>query len=213
MGLLDDAIRDHLELKRLRGADPGEVAREQQEALDPNPRDEHAAPDHDSPAAWALSPEAASEATPVDTAPPVDHLANAPQPAYRPEVSNGGQETDELDMRTVMDEHEGALADNVLEARPAAPDPLVGASSGEHPEEHSLEWEVPGESSRKPATHAADNRHLPGDDNPIGTAGEADAAGPAEDVLEETPEFLRDTPEQQHLSFEQHPPRDFDFGK
>ena len=35
MGLLDDAIRDHLELKRLRGADPGEVAREQKEALTP----------------------------------------------------------------------------------------------------------------------------------------------------------------------------------
>ena len=35
MGLLDDAIRDHLELKRLRGADPGEVAREQREALEP----------------------------------------------------------------------------------------------------------------------------------------------------------------------------------
>ena len=34
MGLLDDAIRDHLELKRLRGADPGEVAREQREALE-----------------------------------------------------------------------------------------------------------------------------------------------------------------------------------
>jgi hypothetical protein len=33
MGLLDDAIRDHLELKRRRGADPGEVAREQSEAL------------------------------------------------------------------------------------------------------------------------------------------------------------------------------------
>ena len=34
MGLLDDAIRDHLELKRRRGADPAEVAREQREALD-----------------------------------------------------------------------------------------------------------------------------------------------------------------------------------
>src|SRR6266581_1712763 len=35
MGLLDDAIREHLELKRRRGADPDEVAREQQEALQP----------------------------------------------------------------------------------------------------------------------------------------------------------------------------------
>src|ERR1700742_4452675 len=33
MGLLDDAIREHLELKRRRGADPGEVAHEAQEAL------------------------------------------------------------------------------------------------------------------------------------------------------------------------------------
>ena len=34
MGLLEDAIREHLELKRLRGADPAEVAREQNEVLD-----------------------------------------------------------------------------------------------------------------------------------------------------------------------------------
>ena len=33
--MLDDAIRDHLELKRRRGADPGEVDREQAEALAP----------------------------------------------------------------------------------------------------------------------------------------------------------------------------------
>ena len=35
MGLLDDAIREHLELKRLRGADPGLVAREEHEAFGP----------------------------------------------------------------------------------------------------------------------------------------------------------------------------------
>src|SRR5919206_317769 len=35
MGLLDEAIRDHLELKRQRGADPNQVAREEQEALGP----------------------------------------------------------------------------------------------------------------------------------------------------------------------------------
>jgi hypothetical protein len=35
MGDLDEAIRDHLELKRRRGADPAEVAREEQEALSP----------------------------------------------------------------------------------------------------------------------------------------------------------------------------------
>src|SRR3954467_2573293 len=33
MGLLDDAIKEHLELKRRHGADPGEVARLEHEAL------------------------------------------------------------------------------------------------------------------------------------------------------------------------------------
>jgi hypothetical protein len=35
MGLLDDAIREHLELKRRRGAEPGEIARVEREALEP----------------------------------------------------------------------------------------------------------------------------------------------------------------------------------
>jgi hypothetical protein len=44
MGLLDDAIREHLELKRRRGADPTEVARQQEAALDSVP-DEGLAPE------------------------------------------------------------------------------------------------------------------------------------------------------------------------
>ncbi|HZE04694.1 MAG TPA: hypothetical protein VE127_05695, partial [Solirubrobacteraceae bacterium] len=35
MGLLDDAIREHLDLKRRRGADPAEVERLEREALGP----------------------------------------------------------------------------------------------------------------------------------------------------------------------------------
>ncbi len=35
MGLLDDAIREHLELKRRRGADPADVSRQESEALGP----------------------------------------------------------------------------------------------------------------------------------------------------------------------------------
>ena len=35
MGLLDDAIREHMELKRLRGADPSVLARQEQDALGP----------------------------------------------------------------------------------------------------------------------------------------------------------------------------------
>jgi hypothetical protein len=42
---------------------------------------------------------------------------------------------------------------------------------------------------------------------------EVEEAEPAEgeDVLEETPEFLRDTPEDERLWFEQGEPKDFDF--
>src|SRR5881227_766678 len=44
MGLLDEAIREHLDLKRRRGADPTEVERAEREALGPVRRDpfEHA---------------------------------------------------------------------------------------------------------------------------------------------------------------------------
>lgn len=35
MGLLDEAIREHLELRRRRGADPGTVAREEHDAFGP----------------------------------------------------------------------------------------------------------------------------------------------------------------------------------
>jgi hypothetical protein len=39
----------------------------------------------------------------------------------------------------------------------------------------------------------------------------ADEGGREEDVLEETPDFLQDTPDHDRLWFEQKPPRDFDF--
>ena len=35
----------------------------------------------------------------------------------------------------------------------------------------------------------------------------------SEDVLEETPDFLQETPEHDRLWFEQRPPRDFDWDK
>jgi hypothetical protein len=42
MGLLDDAIREHLQLKLRHGTDPAEVARLEHEALAPVPRDRKA---------------------------------------------------------------------------------------------------------------------------------------------------------------------------
>ena len=42
-------------------------------------------------------------------------------------------------------------------------------------------------------------------------AAEENAEGGDDDVLEETPEFLQDTPDHDRLWFEQRPPKDFDF--
>jgi hypothetical protein len=168
MGLLDDAIREHLELKRLRGADPGEVAREQREALDPVPRDRrHGEDDHgEKAAAVAVSGHDAEDVGGVEVAVDAFGAENghgAPEPERGADFSHVGQETAELDMRAVLGEEPG-----IAEAGPFQPRPV------EEPE---------------------------------------DLEGAVEDVLEETPDFLRDTPEQDRLWFEQQPPRDFDFDK
>jgi hypothetical protein len=53
MGLLDDAIREHLELKRRHGADPEEVSRQEREALGAPAQAEFAQPAAPGPAADA----------------------------------------------------------------------------------------------------------------------------------------------------------------
>jgi hypothetical protein len=185
MGLLDDAIREHLELKRRRGADPGEVAREQHEALSPVDRaaavEDEPALDHarvarssgepiDPPVAGAIA-ERVPDDLPVDLddAPLAPDGSAVPAEGAREVVAAPG-ETAELDMRTVLgDDPPAEYAPGGQEASPAG---------------DLLEWEMPGNEAE---------------------------VEPEEDVLEETPDFLRDTPEQERLWFEQRPPRDFDF--
>jgi hypothetical protein len=167
MGLLDDAIREHMELKRLRGADPSEVARQEHDALGPvvrehdgdeqDPRDgEGGDGDHgDHNPHDELAPAAAASGG--------GHRAESPEPTRDADFGSVGQETAELDMRTVLDDQ-----------------------------------------------HEAADRAGQIDSAGLGAVFEEDRE-PVEDVLEETPEFLRDTPEQERLWFEQQPPRDFDF--
>ena len=139
MGLLDDAIRDHLELKRLRGADPGEVAREQKEALAPVLTDEGVAPEEDPLLTledFDVEPgPAATEVSEVSE--PPEHDPQPPsQLALGTELPAGGQETAELDMQAVL-----------------------GADE-ETPHE---EWDVPGDSpSETPADSAERDRAIGG---------------------------------------------------
>jgi hypothetical protein len=151
MGLLDEAIREHLELKRRRGADPSEVAREEHEALGPARRTEPIAPPADEAAAsgtgaggaYALGDAAAEPERPVAGAEPVE----------------------------------------TTEGR-------AGESSEEGPHV---------------AVPFADADELdPGERRD-------DAARSGDDVLDQTPDFLEETPEHDRLWFEQRPPRDFDF--
>jgi len=150
MGLLDDAIRDHLELKRLRGADPGEVAREQREALEPVFNDEDAMGEQHLPSApedW--DPSTGSEGTPLGVS-PVAAADATDEPAGgligAPNAAGGSQETAELDMQSVLDRHEQEPEQTLLEAS-AHEAPADGHSPPDGNDDDSLEWEVPGESS------------------------------------------------------------------
>lgn len=181
MGLLDDAIREHLELKRLKGDDPGDVARQEHEALGPVRRE--AGRSHD------------DGQTPIDDdrdGGVAEALAMPGNPANEPSSHGAGQETVEINMEAELSA-EAAANDPVQAGRARSADhPDAPTSSGE-----SLEWEMPGD-------QAADKE----------PAGEADAdEDQVEDVLEETPDFLRETPEHERLWFEQRPPRDFDFNE
>jgi len=51
----------------------------------------------------------------------------------------------------------------------------------------------------------------PDDEDLLSAEEEAAAEGGDADVLEDTPDFLQETPEHDRLWFEQKPPRDFDF--
>jgi hypothetical protein len=142
MGLLDDAIREHLELKRRRGADAEEVTRQEQEALGAPQRAE-----------FAGAAPAAAEPAPVDDAPP-------PEPELEPEP---------------------------------APEP-----------EPELERDIPLDQATVEYTPPPSEE----EEEPPAPPQEGE-----EDVLEETPDFLQETPEHDRLWFEQKPPRDFDLDR
>ena len=75
MGILDDAIREHLELKRKHGVSEEELERQQDEALGPARREVAQQPDGAETSAEESAPAAASEAgapTAVEEAPLFD---------------------------------------------------------------------------------------------------------------------------------------------
>jgi hypothetical protein len=193
MGLLDDAIREHLELKRRHGADPSEVERQEQEALGPARRGAAPAADADA--------DATADRGTVGT---LDE-DEAPDAYYDDDVEYEDDDLFEDDLE------EPAAA--VPAAEPEAP---VAPPMREEREERVVEPDDRLE-EREPAGQATvDDRPVPTeadvDDREPPGAPEPGAEDSADhDVLEETPEFLEETPEHDRLWFEQKPPRDFEF--
>jgi hypothetical protein len=196
MGLLDDAIREHLELKRLRGADPGTVAREEQDALGPVPRRGDA--EYEDEADRAPSPTAHEDEA---------LRASDSHPAADSSDSGSvGQETVEINMEAEL-ASDGDFAPPLGADRDARAKPVAQQASARAISDESLEWEVPEEADEPPGQAKLDGGQGPD------AAEVSDRAEPVDDVLEETPDFLRETPEQERLWFEQRPPRDFDFNE
>jgi hypothetical protein len=189
MGLLDDAIREHLELKRRRGADPTEIERAEKEALGPvrrgpggrAPTDADLEDEPD----WGPEEHAGDlpAAAPTAVTPP-------PVAAHEPVVP--------LEPREPVAPPPPIAAPKPVPAPDPPRVPPIGAPiSPRRPalSEETEEWDV--------EQAFADERR---EQKPT-----ADAKHHEEDVLEETPDFLQDTPDHDRLWFEQRPPRDFDF--
>jgi hypothetical protein len=211
MGLLDDAIREHLDLKRRRGADPTEVERAEREALGPVRRDpfEHAEDEPHAevsvtePGAYdQAAEEGYDEHEPADMPPaPRDEPFAEDEPLAEDEPFAGAEPFSEHEPFAAEGEEPFAEDEPFAEERPGpAPDPV--GTAGEETAEYDVEGTFEAEHPPPPEPHRA----------PEPPAHEEPAHGEEEeDVLEETPEFLQDAPEHDRLWFEQRPPKDFDF--
>jgi len=236
MGLLDEAIREHLDLKRRRGADPSEIERLEREALGPVRRGAHQAAGDVGPNLEPTTggvqpdePAAHDWDEPLESEPPFDHsLEPEPVPEYDLPYQGPGQRGYEAPRHHDIAEEWDAHGHHPFHGEPTGLEPEAHSPTIEQPPpptDHTAEGPPPAPASA--GSSAADIPPAPAAynetegleaetteydveaehfDEPEG-ADEQEG----EDVLEETPEFLQDTPDHDRLWFEQRPPRDFDF--
>lgn len=244
MGILDDAIREHLELKRQHGAGDPELKQLEDEAFGPpeRPGGGETPPDPfaEAPTEFMAAPEGEVQAR--RESPGIADLQEAPPPAEPAEEEQpaGGHSTEErhviaeqpTEMFDVEEEIEVSAAeegeleededddffdeqrlsdelDQALEAPAEVPEE---AEAGVEVEEEAEAVEVEIEESDE-----ADDEEVVEDlaveDEDEGEPGAEPAPSSRDredDVLEDTPDFLEDS-EDDELWFEQKPPKDFDF--
>jgi len=266
MGILDDAIKEHLELKRQHGAAEDELQQLEDEAFgaaerpgeessqsDPlaeAPTEFMAQPDAEAPSGTAEEGEARSRrpdiadlqeppppppaaqesanepespAEPVEEeSPAMEHEALTEPPEVEPEISSGPttEEREAIaEQPTEMFDVEAELGEAPVEEVPVEAE---DAGAEDEYEEDDDFWdekrlsdeldqalEAPIEEEEEAVFEDAATE----DEEP---EAEQSEPGPApsdseEDVLEETPDFLEEAPEDDQLWFEQKPPKDFDF--
>jgi hypothetical protein len=203
MGILDEAIREHLDLKRRRGATDSELQRLEDEAFGPPSRPgEPDFPEHEGEAAEQSGNGVAREGAVAEA-----HVAPGapiPLPAEGEQVEEP-QEPDEPDAA----EEETTIYDEA-----ASEPPIEALDTVEHElPEHEAEPEP--EPSEEPVPEEAEEPEpLEQEPGPAAEGEETSEEGESEqqeDVLADTPDFLRDAPEDDELWFEQGKPKDFDF--
>ncbi|MGN6871711.1 MAG: hypothetical protein ACTHMY_25240 [Solirubrobacteraceae bacterium] len=204
MGLLDDAIREHLDLKRRRGGDPTEIERAEREALGPVRRgpeltgeEEVAAPEQPSAHEADHSPaptEAAEQWEPFREDPELRELEEPEElTPYQPARAPDGDPL--MDDEPFSGETHDPVQPEPADVAPApAPEP---------------EPPLPHPADPPPAAHDDESRARVDQETEEYELEPEEEVG--DDVLESTPEFLQDAPEHDRLWFEQRPPRDFDF--
>ena len=215
MGILDDAIREHLDLKRRLGAEEDELQRLEDEAFGPPSRpgdpDFPGAADAEAAEGAPETGESSMEAEPISDEHPTasepvvaESAAAEPAPPEPVPEPTGGGFYDQGD-------DEQAAARDVAEPG-GGPPPPESLDTVEHPFEDAIEDTGEADAVQEPLPveqHATGEEPLTEEEEVV--EGEVTDAEEGEDVLEETPEFLREKPEDDELWFEQGEPKDFDF--
>jgi hypothetical protein len=255
MGILDEAIKEHLELKRQHGAGESELKQLEGEAFGAaeRPGDEEPTSDAlaEAPTAFMAQPDLAEAEAPAEEATAMEHeavpvseagagpdLSVGPTTEEREAIAEHPTEMYDVEEEIAAQEREAPSEEELVEQEVSEPrlapvDPLASVEEAEGDEvevtdareegdadlddefwdekrlsdelDEALEAPVEPEVSAKPEPE-------------LSAKPEAEAAEPlaegepdSEDVLEETPDFLEEAPEDDQLWFEQKPPKDFDF--
>jgi hypothetical protein len=261
MGILDEAIREHLELKRQHGADDSELKQLEDEAFGsperPGGEPSGGEAETEAPTQFMAQPEGEAEIADATQEPAgaladvepatrrepdarIADLQEAPEPveeeqpageheAVQPEVEAGpsteerqaiaAQPTEMYDVEEEFSGGEEAAAEVLSEEDEDEDEDFW--SEQRLSDELDQALEAPLEEEAEPEEEYEEPEGAESledeEEDEMSPAAQAEGAEPTssghgeEDVLEDTPDFLEESPEDDELWFEQKPPKDFDF--